>query len=270
MRKPIPQDAIDEAKSMNDSEPRMQVERSISYASTLLDQCGIPMRFKDVELKSLIRCERNIQAFDVVDEYVQYAPEFIEQGRGLIFIGPPGSGKTALSIALLKEVARRWTRLPLREYKAKWTSAGKTEIAHREISNKDKNINRIIIPTFVSTRVYFDSLRQKMDDSKTFRSTYFLDYLQRRKSSRAPNLPHSWVTVVDDLGSEYGREWVAEQRYNLINTAYEQRLPLLITSNLTKAELENLDNARVSDRILEMCVTRAIDCDSWRAMGNKP
>ena len=56
---------------------------------------------------------------------------------------------------------------------------------------------------------------------------------------------------------ERGTEYALEQIYNIVDSRYRSRKPLIVTANLTLDELrhpQNTAHARIYDRLLEMCV----------------
>ena len=64
------------------------------------------------------------------------------------------------------------------------------------------------------------------------------------------------LLVLDDVGTERNTEFSNEQVYEIINTRYKAKKPLIITTNLTmKAMKENEDvtKKRIYDRLIEMC-----------------
>ncbi len=65
------------------------------------------------------------------------------------------------------------------------------------------------------------------------------------------------LLVIDDLAAERDTEYMGELVYSIIDARYRQRLPLIVTSNLTAQELKNpeqMRRQRVFSRIFEMCV----------------
>lgn len=67
------------------------------------------------------------------------------------------------------------------------------------------------------------------------------------------------LLVIDDLGVERESAYAAEQVYSVIDARSRSGLPLIVTTNMTVAELENpgtMQGGRIYDRILEMCPIR--------------
>lgn len=88
------------------------------------------------------------------------------------------------------------------------------------------------------------------------------------------------VLVLDDLDKvEFSNrsKWAAQRIYALINRRYEQRLPLIVTTNVTPAELvlnwrtaglDDLIGNAIIDRMREMCTHFVrVDGSSYRALG---
>lgn len=64
------------------------------------------------------------------------------------------------------------------------------------------------------------------------------------------------LLILDDFGMERGTEYGLEQVYNVIDSRYRSRKPLIVTTNLTLSELQDPpDRAhqRIYDRVLAMC-----------------
>lgn len=64
------------------------------------------------------------------------------------------------------------------------------------------------------------------------------------------------LRIIDDLGIERNFEYAQEQVYNVVDSRYLSRLPFIITTNLTLAELKapkDITHAHIYDRILERC-----------------
>lgn len=64
------------------------------------------------------------------------------------------------------------------------------------------------------------------------------------------------LLVLDDVGTERDTEFSNEQVYEIINTRYKAKKPLIITTNLTMNALKNAEDVtkrRIYDRLVEMC-----------------
>ena len=65
------------------------------------------------------------------------------------------------------------------------------------------------------------------------------------------------LLIIDDFGMERGTEYALEQIYNIVDSRYRSRKPLIVTTNLTLGEIrypQDTAHARIYDRLLEMCV----------------
>ena len=75
------------------------------------------------------------------------------------------------------------------------------------------------------------------------------------------------LVIVDDLGVERKSEYMNEMVYNFIQHRCLSGLPLIVTSNLTKAELtntENINNQRIYSRLFQMCTPIMLKGDDLR------
>ena len=67
------------------------------------------------------------------------------------------------------------------------------------------------------------------------------------------------LLVIDDIGTEILSEWLTEKIFNLVNYREIVRKPLIITSNLNYADLEQKfkeydEHTRIKSRIQGMCL----------------
>nr|UVX88609.1 MAG: AFG1-like ATPase [Bacteriophage sp.] len=65
------------------------------------------------------------------------------------------------------------------------------------------------------------------------------------------------LLVIDDLAAERDTSYMNEMIFNIIDSRYRSGKPLIVTSNLTQAELTapcSVDKKRIYSRLLEMCV----------------
>ncbi|NCB94588.1 MAG: ATP-binding protein [Clostridia bacterium] len=66
------------------------------------------------------------------------------------------------------------------------------------------------------------------------------------------------LLIIDDLGIERNTEYALEQVFNVIDSRYRSKKPMIITTNLglydiQHPEAEDIAHARIYDRILEVC-----------------
>ena len=65
------------------------------------------------------------------------------------------------------------------------------------------------------------------------------------------------LLIIDDFGMERGTEYALEQIYNIVDSRYRSRKPLIVTTNLTLDEIrhpQDTAHARIYGRLLAMCV----------------
>lgn len=61
------------------------------------------------------------------------------------------------------------------------------------------------------------------------------------------------VLILDDLGAENVTEYVISRLFDIINYRRNERLPLVISSNLSLAEIPRAYSERIASRIVEAC-----------------
>lgn len=69
------------------------------------------------------------------------------------------------------------------------------------------------------------------------------------------------LMVIDDLGVERDTEYSYEQIENIIDLRYRSKLPVIVTTNISKTDLMNLNDVRkerVWSRLREMCTAYVI------------
>ena len=75
------------------------------------------------------------------------------------------------------------------------------------------------------------------------------------------------LLILDDFGIERGTEYALEQVYNVIDSRYRSRKPLIVTTNLTLQDLQHPQDtahARIYDRLLEMCAPVCCTGENFR------
>lgn len=137
--------------------------------------------------------------------YVDHFSEFLAEGRGLIFFGSPGTGKTYLAACIANALIDKG-------YSVLMTS-------FRRMVNAMQG-------TFDHKEEYLDSMSQ-------------YDLL-----------------VIDDYAAERDTEYMNEQVYSILDHRLTTGLPVILTTNLTGAEMKEpkeVARQRITSRIYEMC-----------------
>ena len=75
------------------------------------------------------------------------------------------------------------------------------------------------------------------------------------------------LLILDDFGMERGTEYGLEQIYNVTDSRYRSRRPLIVTTNLSLQDLQHpqdTTHARIYDRLLEMCAPIRFSGENFR------
>lgn len=75
------------------------------------------------------------------------------------------------------------------------------------------------------------------------------------------------LLIIDDLGAERNTEYAVEKVYNIIDSRYRAKLPMILTTNLNLKDMmeePDLGYRRIYDRILEVCYPMQFTGKSWR------
>ena len=79
------------------------------------------------------------------------------------------------------------------------------------------------------------------------------------------------LLVIDDFAMERSTEYVNEIVYNVIDSRYRSGKPLIVTTNLSKKDLDNppdIDKERIYSRIKEMCFPVEVKGTDRRSINN--
>jgi len=75
------------------------------------------------------------------------------------------------------------------------------------------------------------------------------------------------LLIIDDLGAERGSDYTLEKVYNIIDSRYRAKLPIILTTNLDLKQMKDEDDIRyerIYDRIFELCYPMQYTGKSWR------
>lgn len=176
----------------------------------------IDARTKAARFENAVIRPDSAEAFQMAKRYVERWDEVfaLDSGfNGLMFYGPPGSGKSYLAACVANALMAR--RVPVL-----MTSIVKLTNAPQEQVN---------------------------------------EVLRQSCSAR--------LLVLDDLGAERDTSFKLEQVFNVVDSRYATKRPLIVTTNLSMEDLRSGPDVRynrIFERIKSMCLPVRMDGESWR------
>lgn len=86
-------------------------------------------------------------------------------------------------------------------------------------------------------------------------------------SALIARLNRAKLLIIDDLGAERSTDFALEKVYDIVDSRYRAKLPIILTTNLSMTELKestDIRYTRIYDRIFEMCYPMQFKGQSWR------
>lgn len=149
---------------------------------------------------------KNENISEVARNFVKNFAEMKKRGKGLLFFGTVGTGKTFISACIANALI----------------DEGRACL----VTNFNRLVNEI--------QSSFDGKQEKIDRLNDFD-----------------------LIVIDDLAAERDTEYMGEIVQTIIDSRYRAGLPIIITTNLTRAELKHpadMRKQRIYSRLFEMCL----------------
>jgi DNA replication protein DnaC len=205
---------------------------------------GIPPRLAEATLTGYQPiCPEKASALQKCQAFAEQGMENISQGLGLFLQGPVGTGKSHLSVAVLRTI----------------------------IAN---NLDRFGVPpsqlgfvndytfdgyycSMVSVVELLETLRESVGNIKK-------KELVRRKLHR---IKSDDIVILDDIGAEKPSEFIEAQLFAIIDLRYRTRRSTFFTSNCSLKQLETQIGARSVSRIFGMCEGVKVGGEDWRKRG---
>lgn len=108
-----------------------------------------------------------------------------------------------------------------------------------------------------------------VDFFRELRSTMNNDDPEHTEESILAKARQVDLLVLDDLGIEKTTDWVLDRLYLLINSRYQDDMPLIVTTNQTLPELADRVGQRIVSRLSEMCSHLNINAEDYRRKNMK-
>jgi len=202
---------------------------------------GVPRHLAHASLDNYVAgCPEQQKALAVCRKYVSRGLENIARGRGLLFKGPVGTGKSHLSVATVRALIE-----------AQPEKFGKYVGIAPQYGEKDlPGCHCSMIPVFELLERLRESHRSRG------RTRDFAELIRRCKTDE--------LIILDDIGAETPTDWVQEQLCGLIDRRYRAQLTTFFTTNCSMLQLEEQIGERVVSRMTEMCIGVRVGGADWR------
>ena len=202
---------------------------------------GIPPRLSPAALSNYIPdgAEKE-NALRKCQEFAAQGLENISRGRGLFLQGPVGTGKSHLSVAVLREIIEN----NLQHF---GTPTSRSDLY-------DEYAFEGYTCSLVSVVHLLETLRESVGNAKKKEAV-------RRKLHR---IKCDDFVILDDIGAERSSDFAQEQLFTIIDLRYRTKRSTFFTSNCTLKELESQIGNRSVSRIFEMCEGVRVTGSDWR------
>ncbi len=222
-------------------------DRAINaYIKKRIKRSGVLMREETAFFDNLIVDENNSKAIDGA-KYIcslMLSDDTSQAKNGLILSGNRGSGKTYIAVSIINEY------------------------------NKNEKFNEYVINDIIKAqdKGYLDDLG--LDIGSRCRFIKEKDVIQlsekynyKENTSPIDEFKKAKILVVDDVGTSYGdSRKIMSHLFDLFDYRYSQGLSTIITTNLSKEELNDYLGERTFDRLKNCChYVKLTSPTSWRS-----
>ena len=183
-----------------------------------------PDRFKNRRIENFNPDAGSEEAYQAVKRYTETLSERLGEGAGFCLYGPNGNGKTHLGVSAY-HAARENTQTVV--------FAPFTDLLQR-------------------IRATWKSGKDKDKKEPVTESALMVPLCSAR------------LLILDDVGQEKPSDWVRQQLFEIINSRYEARRSIIVTTNRTPFELAEHVGKASFDRLTEMCQFLEITSESKR------
>lgn len=191
----------------------------------LLRRANVPKPYWELTLDEYTARD---DAYHITADYLQHIEENIQRGRGILYVGEPGQGKTMLANIVLTEALDRGMAgyyLPLAQY--------------------IRGLQR---------QIKLENAWQRYEDNAAYSEWSARDSLCREITSGFK------ILVLDDVGKEHltGSNFAQDEFDYLLRTRYSKGLPTLLTTNVQLKTWETQYSKAMASFIHEIC--EVVEC----------
>lgn len=170
---------------------------------------------------------------DAAKAYVADLKGRLEQGRGLWFVGPKGTGKTTVAAAIyLRAAHARICDPEALDERERWAELG------LQVAAPPKPHERIATLAYWRYEGLLNEIR------RTYRSDGGLDDVDLLDRLKQVDL-----LVLDDIGAERATDWAVEKAYSILADREENGRAVIATTNLEEQQLDEQIGERAVSRL---------------------
>jgi DNA replication protein DnaC len=221
-----------ESRNANTEEVKRGTE---IYRTAAKRGAGLLKRHISADLSGFAPRAGQEKAFSLCKSYAETWTKATE--KGLLLNGGVGCGKTHLAAAICNYII---DRIVINEDDARWYAS--------------QSLPRATVDTGI---MFTSSVALLSDVKSTFGTAVAPENVMNKYR-------YADLLVIDDLATEKTTEWASEQLYDIIDFRYNEYLPMIVTTNLTVAELKVAIGSRITDRLRCMCKLATISAPSQR------
>ena len=196
----------------------------LSYTELSFERVGIPLRYSSYELGDLAgKNEKQANIIKRCKGYVEKFNDLSALGTSLIFTGSPGTGKTMISLSMVKPLIKKMiSKEDPKKFETGCFETSYTYCIYKNIYDLFDEIKSIY--------------RKESQDSET-------DIIKKYTGTE--------LLIIDEVGAQSNSEFETITLFRIINSRYENMKPTILISNLSEFDLTNYIGERTIDRFKE-------------------
>lgn len=198
------------------------------------DPKKVPVRYQDVRLADLQPSPKVRSPLEVQQLALDIVRKPGREEWGWFLFGPAGSGKTTIAMALYREAVMRW---------AKQAATGKTTQAVWRVST-----HRLMEEYLASKNGHVIRYYDANNDLQT--DPALPPTVDERAIEAAVACGHKPVVILEELDKFKSTDWKNTNLFSLIDTLYEAKGRIIVTSNTSTDDLQQVLGPVYGDTII--------------------